>query len=365
MPPNAYLVYGDDEYQVSAKAAAIVQTLLPEGDRAFGLETLDGRVESADAAVLAMRRCEEALRTAGFLGGRKVVWLQNASFLTDNQIGRADAVKERASRLAAMIRKGLPAGMALVVTAPEVDGRYAFHKAFKEAGAIHEFSAPEKTHEAESQAGRLLGQLLAAAGLRMPPETLDFFLQRVGTDTRHMAGEIEKLAVYLRDRKDVTTADVEAVSCASRNSIAWDLADAFGGRQVARALALLNRLLAQRESPIGLLIVLEHRIRELMLYREALDQGWLVARQGAGGRMSTTWSKVPDEVERQFAEAFEKDPRLTHWYRVGKLAEQAGRFSPAELRRCQRAAAQAHESLVSASSPDAVVLQTLLVRMLS
>ena len=50
MPPSVYLVYGDDEYRVSEKAGAIVDRLVPEAERTFGLEIIEGRCDTSAEA---------------------------------------------------------------------------------------------------------------------------------------------------------------------------------------------------------------------------------------------------------------------------------------------------------------------------
>jgi len=307
----------------------------------------------------------EAVKTSGFLADRKVVWLRDVNFLVDNAVGKTEAVKTRLADLAALIKAGFAPGVTLVITASKVDKRYAFYKACKECGELQEFSVPDKGYAAARQAGDTLAQLLSDIGLQMRPEVQIAFLDRVGTDTRQMASEVEKLAVFLRSRRDVTVADVETITSASRTALAWDLADAVGRKELSRALTILGRLLFQRESPIGLIIAIESRLRELTIYRDALDHGWLVKKRGYDGRPGYGWGAVPPEVEAVFTGQFEKDPRATHPFRVSLLAAQAERFTVRDLRRCQSAVVAAHAALVSSTRPQSQVLETLLVKMLS
>ena len=41
---SAYLICGDDEYRVSCATKELLDALVPESDREFGLESVDGRV---------------------------------------------------------------------------------------------------------------------------------------------------------------------------------------------------------------------------------------------------------------------------------------------------------------------------------
>ena len=71
------------------------------------------------------------------------------------------------------------------------------------------------------------------------------------------------------------------------------------------------------------------------------------------------------EVDGIFSNEFERDPRSGHPFRIGLLAEQAGRFSRDELRACQSSAIRAHEQLVSSRLPDAMTLELMLTNMLA
>ena len=96
MPANLHLVCGADDFLVEQKARAIVDAGVPVAERALGLEVLDGRVDSADAAVEVLRKCIEAVLTIGFFGGAKLVWLKNATFLNPQvRPGDNDGVKAR------------------------------------------------------------------------------------------------------------------------------------------------------------------------------------------------------------------------------------------------------------------------------
>jgi DNA polymerase-3 subunit delta len=357
-------VYGEDDYLAGAKASALVQALVPPQERDFGLETIDGAAGTVDEALQAMEQSMAALKTPGFFGGRKVVWLKDASFLSDDQPGRSEPVRERVNALAALIKAGLDEGQTLVVSARRVDKRYAFYKACKAAGELHEFAMPDKAYLAERQATERLHELLADRGLRMPSEVRQLFLGRVGNETRRLAMELDKLCTYMGGKGTVTRDDIEAVVTASHQAMAWDLADAFGERNLERCLELVRQLLFQKESPIGLVIGLQSRVRDLLVYREARQRKWLTSKS-AGSRSSVAWGRVPPEVETIFTEKMARDPRKTHPYRVGVLAGQAGRFTLEELHRCRRRVVEAHETLVSSRLQPSLVLEMCLIDMLS
>ncbi len=362
---SLYLIHGNDEYLVSAKAKQVVSSLVPEEERAFKLEVVDGVADTADSAVSAITKVLAGLRSLGLFGDEKVVWLQDAVFLADNRVGKTAAVQENVTRLVELIKAGLPPGQVLVISARGIDKRRALYKACKAGGELHEFAIPEKSYQADRMASERLDQLLTKAELQMSSRAKITFLEKVGTDTRQLVNEVEKLALFMGENKRVDVEQVLAVVSSSREALAWDLADAFGKRDLSRALAVLRQLVFQKENVIGLVMGLENRVRDLLIYREALENGWMVNKSGGGGRSSAGWGNIPPEAEVAFSEHMGRDPRKIHPFRVSLLVEQARKFSHKRLVYCLEQVTEAHAKLVSSRVPKEMTLELLLIRMLA
>lgn len=356
-----YLVFGEDEYLVSTNAKELVDRLCPKVDQAFGLEIVEARVDLVAEAVAAVGHCLDGLRTLGFLGGRKVVWLRDATFLGSGVIGESVDVKSRLDDLVKLVKAGLPQGQILVVSALKVDGRSAFFKACQSVGNVMKFELPDKSYQLEQQARGTAGAAFRKIGLNIGPDALEDFLDKTGTDSRQIVQEVEKLSVYLGDRKSVQVADVQAIVSSSREAISWDLADAVGNRDLAGTLKVLRQLFFQGENEVGLIISLENRFRDLLMYREALDRKWLSV-SGQEPWLKVEWRQSP-EVD-AFASALVKDPRATNIYRAGKLVAQARKCSRQELVRCQALTLFAHETIVSSTSAKELMLEFLLIKLL-
>lgn len=361
---SVYLVAGDDDYLIDKEARRLVDEHSPKEEQALGLEIIEGAVELVDEAVQALAQCLEAVQTVGFFGGRKVVWLRNASFFSDSVVGKSDDVKLRVEALTRLIKAGLPEGQLLVISALRVDGRTAFSKACKAAARVIEFKTPERQGEAEQSARDRAMDLWRSLQLKPArAEVIEQFVARVGPDTRRLMQESEKLAAYLgKDERTVTLEAVRAVVSPGRDSIAWDLADHCGQRNLGEALRTLRQLLFQRESPIGLIIGLENRFRELALLRECMRRKWLRL-EGSAHYRKAVWNV--DGVGEELLSQFSRDPRKMHWYRVVKLSEQAVAYSLRELLHAQQILATSHEQMVSSSLPQNLSLEFLLIRLIT
>lgn len=354
------LVFGDDEYVVSTKVRQIVEQLCPPEDQALGLEIVEGQVDTVAEAVTAVAQCLEGLQTVGFFGGRKVVWLRNAHFFSDTVIGRTQDVKGRLEKLTAEIKRGLADGQYLVVSSPKVDKRSAFYKACKAAGTVLEYETPAKSYQAEQQARERAQTLLGRAGLSMDERLVQYFVERTGTDTRQIVQEVEKLSLYL-GKGPVRREDVDAVVSLSREAIRWSFADAVGQRDLPGALFVLRQLLSQKESPIGLVMALENRFRELMVLRVCMDRNWMQLK--ASGNWATVEWGGDGEMDALLG-GLPKDPRELNPYRAAMLAKQARNFGQTEIARAQARILQAHETLVSSGLPKDLLLEILVIELL-
>lgn len=355
---SVYLIGGDDEYLVTARAREVVDNLVPAEQQALGLEIVDGRTDTADDAMRCLRQCVEALQTLGFLGGGKVTWLRDAGFLAAGTKGRSKEMQELIDDLVELVDKGLPSGQTLVLTMARLDARSALYKACARRGEVHEFSLPEKSWDACRQAAEVAVQELERSGIRIGRETAQILVERVGFDTRHVTNEVQKLVLYIGKRREVLPEDVLAVVPAVRETAVWDFADSVGERNLAKALKVLRQLMFQKESHIGLMAGLEKRIAMLLVLRTALDRGW-ASLHGKGTWGELKWGTSPG-AEKALECLKTDDRRPIHPYRAFKLAEQAERFTLHELLDAREQAAGAREQMVSTGIPPFLILELLL-----
>jgi len=357
------LVFGDDEFRVTTAAREIVDALIPEEERVFGLESLDGRADTVDHALSILRALEESLFTLSFLGGRKLVWLQDANFLYDTIISRSEGVKSGVSALAASLKSGIPDGHVLLVTAPKVDKRMSLYKSASEIGHVQIFDQPDRPHQADKAARVLFTDWASDLGLQVRQDVVAAFIERAGTETRTIMNELEKLSAYLGEERSLSADEVERLVTPSREIPAWDLADAIGRRDLPKALSVLRQLVFQRVSPLALIAGIEGRLRDLVLLREALDRGWAVL-SSSGRQNQLNWHGLTPEVAEQYDDMLKADPRKINPYRASLLALQAQKYRMVELEWCQRATLKTHKRLMSTGLPAAVILELLVVNLI-
>jgi len=361
---QAYLLFGDDDYLRGEAAKRLVARLVPPEQMALGLETIDGTADNADQATQKLDTCMQGLLTVSLLGSGKVIWLRDVNFFSPEPLGKTEAVKAKVSQFTALLKQGLPQGHILILTATRVAKNTIVYKAFRDTGEASEFALPKQGYQAgERQARGQAAEAFRKSGLQAGPRVLEAFVARVGTNTRQVANEAQKLAAYLGERKSVRLDDVREIVSATRESAAWEFAEAVGDKDLWGALAILRRSARQKDMPpIRLVYNLEYKIRELRLYREALRRRWIQP-AGHGSRGGATW-QVPAEAEKLLAGLGGKDPRGVSPWRCGKLAEQAGKFTPDELDAWHGLILQTHHQFVSSTVPHDLLLELLLFRLM-
>jgi len=340
-PGQIYVFCGEDDYLLVQNAKDLVNELLPQEAQTLGLEVIDAQARKAEEAATSIERCIEALRTPGFMGSRKVVWLRGANFLDRGVIARSKEVGELLGSLAGVISSSQPEGNILVITAGAFDRASALHKACSARGQINR-QEELKQYQKERVAANFILESLRKKNLQASREAVTSIVELAGTDSRQLSQEINKLAAFVHPQQKISEEDVYAIVSVARESEAIHLADAVGARDLPRAIKIMRQLLFQKENPIGLVMALETRFRYLLILRAA-----------SGENMEQINALLTSDKGRPM-----------HPYFLGKLKEQARLFSPKELAEGREAILEARLKLVSTTSDlEELLLEKLLVKL--
>lgn len=358
---SCYLYFGTDEYEVSRKCKQKVEELCPPAEQAFGLEVINGACDTVEEAVAAVRSCRDALNTVGFFGAGKLVWLRDASFLYDGKPGKSETVKLAVAELAEEVKRGLMPGVRLVVHASSVDKRMAFYKAMSKAGDVVALDLPDRDYKWDEHAMGVLRGMLEEAGLRASGSVIELFVERAGNQSRQLAIEVEKLLVYVGDRKQITVEDVMTIVSPARERGYGELVNAFSMRDLPATLNVLHQLIHQKENPVGLIISLENRVRDFLVYRTAIERKWMRT-YGDPAWPKIDWVSSPEAEE--FFSMLSNDPRKANPFWAGKLAGWASAFSLKGLQRIQRQLIEDHGRITDGTAPGEVLLEWSIIKCL-
>ena len=353
------LVCGEDEYLIAEEAKRVVAKHVPEAERDFGLEIVEGRCDTVDAMVNCVQTALASARTAGFFGGGKMTWVRDVTFLGARRGADSAAVKDAVAELVECVKAGLPDGQRLLVSGCGVNRGGAFYKACQKHGRVVDVGGAEKGYQKLKAMREMLPEFLEREGLKMSAQAREAFLNRVGTDTRTVVQELAKLRAYLGKPGEASEKDVAAVCSVGREAEAWDLLDAWSERQMTPALAAVEQLLSQGKNGVFLATMLESRVREMLVFRACVDAGWLDV-QGARVAWRTDLPREAEEVLRGMG----NDPRGMNPWMAQKRALQAKKFTLRELRNARVLVMTLREQVVSTQLDERVLIEAFVVRTL-
>ena len=357
------LVFGDDEFAVKRRAKQLYQEWTTELG-GMDHEVIDGNVANSGEAFKALKKLREALQTLPFFGSAKVVWLQNCNFLGEDRVSAAQDLTESLAALAQELKDFSWKGVRLLISAGNVDKRRVFYKALDKIGRVESFagwSANDKDWADQAEAwGR---KALRERHKEISDEALAELVGRVGPHSRQLDNEVEKLALYVGDRKEIQFKDVAAICTRNKTARAFALGDALGDRELPRLLQRLDEELWEvkldpQKSEIGLLYGLIAKVRAMLLLKEMLREGWI--------KPDIDYPRFKAQLERVPADQLPTDKRFNplalNPYVLYKALPQVKRYSESELIQAMDLLLLCNRRLVTSGLDEALVLQQTLVQ---
>ncbi|MSU61690.1 MAG: DNA polymerase III subunit delta [Pedosphaera sp.] len=360
------LIWGEDDYAVKQRARQLFQEWSVEVG-GFDHETIDATAANSGEAVTALGKLREALQTLPFFGGGKVILFQNCNFLGDERTASSQLVTEHLTDLAQELKAFSWKGVRLIISAGKVDKRKTFYKTLEKAGSVESFagwSMEDKNWEAEAE--NSARHQVKALNKEISDAALAKLVQFVGPHPRTLAGEIEKLTLFVGEQREIVEEDISAVVCRNKQSQAFALADALGGRHLGRLLKTLDEELAamkhgSQKSEIGLLYGLISKVRVMIFLKEMVRQGWIKA-DADYYRFKTQLERVPaDQMpsDRRF------NPLAMHPFMLHQGLGHTKNYTLLELIQAMELLLACNEKLISSSLDEALVLQQTLVKIVS
>ncbi len=142
----------------------------------------------------------------------------------------------------------------------------------------------------ENEAVRWLSEQAAQQDAKIDADAAREMVDALGGDMMMIAGELEKLLLYVGEKKRITLGDVETMVLAAKQRSLYELTDAISAKDRVRALQVLDAILSSgegEEAAIGhlymlsktfrqMLVILERNVRDTRMLWAALWQGFRV-----------------------------------------------------------------------------------------
>lgn len=243
-----YLLYGEEAYLRIQYKNKLKKALVPEDDT-MNYSYFEGKdVNAAEIIDLA--------ETMPFFADRRVIFIENTGMCKDGNDKFAEYVAT------------IPESTVIVMVESAVDKRTKLFKAIGKEGRCVEF-----TEQAETTLKKWIAGRMKTEGKRITEHTLDVFLETVGTDMQNISMELEKLFSYTYGRDIITEEDIHAICSVRLVNRIFDMIGKIALRRQTEALEMYQDLLNMKESPFGILALINRQFTMMIQIADLMSNG--------------------------------------------------------------------------------------------
>ena len=273
-------------------------------------------------------------------------------------------VDDAGARLIQAIENGLPAGNILLITAENVDKRKKLFLSIKKQGEIIDCSIAEGAsraarNEQKDVVREMALQTLGEIGKTIEPKALEALFERIGFHPVAVVMEVEKLALFIDERERITMADLEQLVGRTREDAIFELTEAFGRKDTARTMIILNHLLEDGIHELAIIASVRNYLRRMLIFRalQQLDSPLWQQRMNA------------NDFQNNYLPALKNSgawPDLLkgHPYALFMSFSKAAEFSVTTLKHSLGLLLEAEFRLKSSPLPRSIVLEELLISLI-
>src|ERR1700720_4316905 len=185
----------------------------------------------------------------------------------------------------------------------------------------------------ESEAVRWMGEYGSTRDVKIDADAARELVDALGGYMMMVSNELEKLMLYVGEKKRITLGDVETMVLAAKQRSLYELTDAISSKDRVRALEMLDAILTTGEgdeAAIGHLYMLAKTFRQMLviLQRNVRDQRMLWAALWQGFRVPPF---AADDIIKQ-ARRYKSKRHLTRSIRLVAKVDLALRSNPVSKR---------------------------------
>jgi DNA polymerase-3 subunit delta len=227
-----YWLEGDESYFIDQVVNYAEHKILNESEAGFNLTVFYGRDADWASVVNACRRYP-------MFADRQVVLLKEAQQMRDVE------------KLEAYIDNPLSSTIFVVsYKEKKVDARTKFAKLLKQKGEVF---TTKKLYD--NQLPDWTNQMVQQHGLTINQKALLLLVDHIGNDLSRLQNEVEKLAVNLHGRKNITEEDIEEFIGISKEFNVFELQDAVVKKDLPKAIRIIQYFSANpKAAPIQMIL---------------------------------------------------------------------------------------------------------------
>ena len=297
---NIYVIGGKDKYLSDAECERLVEKLLSKQERAMSLYQVRGN--EADAADVL-----DELRTMPFLSAKRVVVVREADkFISENR-EVLEKYFDEPSRTGVLIltvqtwRKNT-----------KLSKKLSNVGKFVEVGAMKAWQLPKYVaNYAKMKCGKVMSEM--TAGL---------LVELAGDEAGAACREVEKLAVYVGEKKTIKSEDVEALTGHNRMFGAFEVIDTVMAGDSGQAVARLRNMFdTAKEAEYRIVGAFAFHFRRMfrakVMLGEGMNSGQVAGKLGIWGRKEAFFRQLSGLTLEQTGSVLRELARIDYSIKTG------------------------------------------------
>ncbi len=229
-----YLVYGSDEFQKEQILKYIKKLLITKETEDFDFSSFYANETSGEEII-------EQLEMIPFMSERRLVVVKNY-----------DKLKKHDLEILADYCSNQNDSTVLVLTAVKPDMRLAFSKKIKKIGVLIECKAPYSPRDIVTW----LNRELSSENVRMEARAISLFSQIIETDYQIARNELDKLLIFIGNKKNITYEDVVDCVGNSRVNSIFEFQNAIGSLDKIKSFKILENMIKNKEALVFIVVML-------------------------------------------------------------------------------------------------------------
>jgi DNA polymerase-3 subunit delta len=273
-----YLFASDHPLLIDRAVAEIRDAAVPPAMRGWNYDVIEGKATAS--------RISAAANTLPMMAERRMVLVRDLAAMPAEELGKLVEYLDAPS----------PTTVLVAITS-KLDKRMKLYATAAKKGFLHVLEAPRNPVPWIRDEAR-------ARGVKIAPEAVNRLADAIGSDLSRLALTLDQLALYAADRP-IGVDDVEDLVADTRERSVFELTDAIGEGRLPAAMAAVSSLCDQRQSAIGVIVMLARHVRQLAMVHVGKARG------AGKGELSSLVGAPP--------------------FIVDKLTQQARRYTPDAL----------------------------------
>lgn len=246
---NFYLLYGEEDYLKNKYANLLINSIVENKDSMNYSYYEDRDIDSNDVIGTAI--------TLPFFADKRIIHIKNSNWFKSPNEDFNNYLSEICD------------STIFIFVENTVDKRSKAFKTLSKEGVVLELGMPNS-----NDIRTWIGNKLKAENKSMEREAYQEFVIRTDSNMENMDKEFEKLICYIGDNDTITLQDVEEICTKQIQSKVFDMINGIAEKNPKKVLDMYHDLLASKEPPIKILILIQRQFRRSLQIKDLREQGY-------------------------------------------------------------------------------------------